>query len=172
MEVYTAIRSRRTVRDYKPDLIPQDLIKKILQCARWSPSSSNTQKWSFIAIQDRDTLSKLGGICKQGPFVGQAPFAVAVVMDDAPRPQLDAGRAIQSMELMAWSEGVGMCFVGVRDEDQIVAVKSLLNIPEKMDLITVLAFGYRADIPKLAGTPRIPFNEIIHWDKFGEMTQP
>ena len=172
MEVYQASRSRRTVRDYKPDPIPQELIKKILQCARWSPSSSNTQKWSFIAIQNLDTLSELGNICKQGPFVGQAPFAVAVVMDDAPSPQLDAGRAIQSMELMAWSEGVGMCFVGVREQDQIVAVKALLNIPEKMDLITVLAFGYRADIPKPPGTPRVPFNEIVHWDRFGEMTQP
>jgi nitroreductase len=76
------------------------------------------------------------------------------------------------MELMAWSEGVGMCFVGVREQDQIVAVKALLNIPEKMDLITVLAFGYRADIPKPPGTPRVPFNEIVHWDRFGEMTQP
>ncbi|GIS95760.1 MAG: hypothetical protein CM1200mP22_29970 [Dehalococcoidia bacterium] len=70
MEVYQAIRSRRTGRDYKPDPIPQELIKKILQCARWSPSSSNTQKWSFIAIQNLDTLSELGNICKQGPFVG------------------------------------------------------------------------------------------------------
>ena len=172
MDVYTAIRSRRTVRDYKPDPIPQDLLKKILQCARWSPSSSNTQKWYFIAIQDRDVLAKLGGICKQGPFVGTAPLAIAVVMDDAPRPQLDAGRALQNMELMAWSEGVGMCFVGVRDDDQIIAVKDLLNIPEKMDLITILAFGYRADIPKPAGTPRRSFEEIIHWDKFGETTRP
>ena len=112
MDVYQAIKSRRTVRDYKPDPIPEDLLHKILQCARWSPSSSNTQKWSFIVIQDRETLENLGNIATQGPFIGQAPLAIAVVMDEAPRPQLDAGRALQQMELMAWSEGVGMCFVG------------------------------------------------------------
>jgi len=155
------------VRDYKPDPIPEELLHKILQCARWSPSSSNTQKWSFIVIQDRETLQKLGKIATQGPFIGQAPLAIAVVMDDAPRPQLDAGRALQQMELMAWSEGVGMCFVGVREADQQVAVKELLGIPEKMELITLLPFGYRADIPKPAGTPRKAMNEIIHWERFG-----
>jgi len=81
-------------------------------------------------------------------------MAIAVVMDDAPRPQLDAGRALQQMELMAWSEGVGMCFVGVREADQQVAVKALLGIPEGMELITLLPFGYRADSPKPPGTPR------------------
>jgi nitroreductase len=167
MDVYQAIRSRRTVRDYKPDPIPEDLLHKILQCARWSPSSSNTQKWSFIVIRDRETLQKLGQIATQGPFIAQAPLVIAVVMDDAPRPQLDAGRALQQMELMAWSEGVGMCFVGVREADQQVAVKELLGIPAKMEMITLLPFGYRADIPKPPGTPRKAMSEIIHWERFG-----
>ncbi|MEC9446417.1 MAG: nitroreductase family protein, partial [Chloroflexota bacterium] len=99
-----------------------------------------------------------------------APLAIAVVMDDAPRPQLDAGRALQQMELVAWSEGVGMCFVGVREADQQRAVKELLGIPDKMELITLLPFGYRADIPKPAGTPRKPMSEIIHWERFGGAT--
>ena len=166
MDVYEAIKSRRTVRDYKPDPIPEDLLHKILQCARWSPSSSNTQKWSFIVIRNRETLENLGKIATQGPFIGQAPLAIAVVMDEAPRPQLDAGRALQQMELMAWSEGVGMCFVGVREADQQKAVKELLGIPGKMELITLLPFGYRSDIPKPSGTPRKPMSEIIHWERF------
>ena len=167
MDVYEAIKSRRTVRDYKPDQIPGDLLHKILQCGRWSPSSSNTQKWSFIVIRNRETLENLGKIATQGPFIGQAPLAIAVVMDEAPRPQLDAGRALQQMELMAWSEGVGMCFVGVREADQQKAVKELLGIPGKMELITLLPFGYRSDIPKPSGTPRKPMSEIIHWEHFG-----
>ena len=167
MDVYEAIKSRRTVRDYKPEPIPEDLLHKILQCARWSPSSSNTQKWSFIVIRNRETLENLGKIATQGPFIGQAPLAIAVVMDEAPRPQLDAGRALQQMELMAWSKGVGMCFVGVREADQQKAVKELLGIPGKMELITLLPFGYRSDIPKPSGTPRKPMSEIIHWERFG-----
>ena len=71
------------------------------------------------------------------------------------------------MELMARSEGVGMCFVGVREADQQVAVKELLGIPAKMELIALLPFGYRADIPKPPGTPRKAMSEIIHWERFG-----
>ena len=171
MDVYQAIKSRRTVRDYKPDLIPEDVLRKILQAARWARSSSNSQKWSFIVIQDREILAKLGEVAKQGTFIGQAPLCIAIVMDDAPRPQLDAGRALQQMELMAWSEGVGMCFVGVREEGQVKAVKELLGIPEHMELITLLPFGYRADVPKPPGTPRKAMNEIIHFEQFGDTVQ-
>ena len=168
MDVYQCLKSRRTVREYKPDPIPQELVRRILQAGRWAPSSSNTQKWHFVVIQDRDTLAALGKIATHGPFIGQAPLAIAVVMDDAPRPQLDAGRALQQMELMAWSEGVGMCFVGVREADQQQAIKKLLGIPEALELITVLPFGYRAEGPKGPGTPRKPMEDIVHWERFGE----
>ena len=172
MDVYQCIRSRRTIRDYKPDPIPQELVRKILEAGRWAPSSSNTQKWHFIAVQNRDTLAELGKIATHGPFIGQAPLAIAVVMDDAPRPQLDAGRALQQMELMAWSEGVGMCFVGVREADQQQAIKELLGIPEGMELITLLPFGYRAEGAEGSGAPRKAFEDIVHWERFGETVQP
>ena len=172
MDGYQCIRSRRTVREYKPDAIPQELVRKILQAGRWAPSSSNTQKWHFIVVQNRDTLAALGKIATHGPFIGQAPLAIAVLMDDAPRPQLDAGRALQQMELMAWSEGVGMCFVGVREDDQQRAIKELLGIPEGMELITLLPFGYRAEGAEGSGAPRKAFEDIVHWERFGETVQP
>jgi nitroreductase len=171
MEVYQCIRSRRTIREFKPDPIPEDLVRRILQAARWAPSSSNTQCWHFIVIQDRETLSSLSCICSQGRFVGDAPLAIAITMENAPRPQLDAGRALQQMELMAWSEGVGTCFVGVRDPEQQKAVKELLGIPEEFELITILPFGYRTDGPRAKGTPRKPLEEIVHWEWYSQNTQ-
>jgi nitroreductase len=76
------------------------------------------------------------------------------------------------MELMAWSQGIGMCFVGVREADQQQALKKLLSIPEAMELITLLPFGYRADVTKSQGTPRMPMEEIVHWERFGEKVKP
>ena len=108
MEVFECIRRRRTIREYKKDPIPEDVLEKILQAGRWSPSSSNSQPWHFVVIQDSDTLSELGRIATQGPFISDAALAIVIVMENAPRPQLDAGRAIQQMELVAWSEGLGM----------------------------------------------------------------
>jgi nitroreductase len=89
-------------------------------------------------------------------------------MDSARRPDLDVGRALQQMELMAWSEGLGTCFVGMRQEEQQGQIKELLGVPETMELITVLPFGYRGEGTRRQGTPRKPMSEIAHRDKFGQ----
>ena len=167
MEVFRCIRTRRTVRDFTPDPVPDAVIHKILQAARWAPSSSNTQPWHFIVVRERDTIAALGRICTQGAFIGQAPLAIAIAMADARRPQLDAGRALQQMELVAWDEGLGTCFVGIRGEQQ-QEVKTLLGIPDDLELVTVLPFGYRIARPAGAGTPRKPLSEIAHGERFGQ----
>jgi nitroreductase len=172
MDVYECIRSRRTIREFKPDPVPDAIVHKLLQAARWSPSSSNTQPWHFVVVHNRDTIAAIGKIATQGTFIGQAPLAIAVVMDNARRPQLDAGRAIQQMELLAWSEGLGTCFVGLRAVEQQQAIKQLLGIPEAMELITVLPFGYRTEGRRAPGTPRKPMAQIAHRERFGTAYQP
>ena len=168
MEVYECIRTRRTTREFKPDPVPEEVVYKILQAARWAPSSSNSQPWHFIVITDRDTLDAIGRTATSGAFVGQAPLAIAIVMDNARRPELDAGRGLQQMDLMAWSEGLGTCFVGIRQEEQQRQIKELLGIPDTMELISVLPFGYRVEGSRRSGTPRKPMAEISHRDKFGQ----
>ncbi len=167
MNVYDCIRTRRTVRNFKPDPVPPELIHKLVQVARWSPSSSNLQPWHLVVITEPDTIKKLAEIATQGPFIGDAPLLIAMVMEETNRPALDAGRAIQQMELLAWSEGMGTCFVGFREQSQQEAVKSLLEIPDNMELITVLPFGFRGERPKGTGVPRKPMAEMAHQGKFG-----
>ena len=167
MNVYDCIRTRRTVRNFKPDPVPPELVHKLLQAARWSPSSSNTMPWHLVVVTEPETIKRLGEIATQGPFLGDAPLAIAVIMEETNRPALDAGRAIQQMELLAWSEGLGTCFVGFREQSQQVAVKELLEIPQDMELITVLPFGYRGERPEGTGVPRKPMAEMAHVGKFG-----
>ena len=167
MEVFECIRRRRTIREYKSDPIPEDVLEKILQAGRWSPSSSNSQPWHFVVVQEASTLSELGRVATQGSFISDAPLAIVIVMENAPRPQLDAGRAIQQMELVAWSEGLGTCFVGVRTEEQQIAVKELLNIPSDLELITIMPYGYRPTSINRTGTPRKDLADMVHREKFG-----
>ena len=168
MEVYDCIRSRRTVRNFKPDPVPSRIVNRMLRAGRWAPSSSNVQPWHFIVIKEPATLKAMGGIASQGTFLGQAPLAIAIVMENAGRPHLDAGRALQQMELVAWSEGLGTCFVGLRAEEQQIALKELLGIPSEMELITVLPFGYREEGIAGQGVPRKPMSEIAHSEKCGQ----
>ena len=72
---------------------------------------------------------------------------------------------------MGWSEGLGTCFVGVRQAEQQKAVKELLGIPEDMELITLMPYGYRVPGARGRGIPRKPMAEIAHRDRFGQPFQ-
>jgi nitroreductase len=118
-------------------------------------------------VRDSGVLRRLGSIATSGRFLADAPMAIAVVMENADAPELDAGRALQQMEIMAWSEGLGTCFVGVPLEDENREIKELLGIPPELDLITVLPFGYRPDKIKGTRRRRKPLSEMVHVERFG-----
>ena len=167
MDVYQCIRERLTIRSFKPDAIPESLVRRMLRAARWAPSARNRQPWHFVVIRNRATLERIGALASSGAFIGGAPMAVAVVMDRGGRPEFDAGRALQQMELTAWAAGVGGCVAGVRG-DENAQVKELLNIPDDKELVTVMAFGYPADAVAAGTKQRKPVAEIAHHEKFGQ----
>ncbi|MBM4406024.1 MAG: nitroreductase [Chloroflexi bacterium] len=163
MDVEQAIRQRVTVRDFKPDPVPKAVIEKILSAARWAPSQRNRQMWRFIVIQERAMLERIAALSGSAGHIAKAPVAIAMVMTEAKGMyQIDAGRAVQQMELMAWSLGLGMCFVGGFDKD---AVKQALGIPAAMELVTVMDFGYRTDAE--AGKKRLPLSELVSKETYG-----
>ncbi len=88
MNVYDAVRARLTVRTFKPDPIPGEVVAKLLEAGRLAPSSRNLQPWHFILITDRELLGEIGKIALSGRFVGGAPMAIAIAMDSADRPTL------------------------------------------------------------------------------------
>lgn len=167
MDVYECVRSRLSVREFKPDPVPESLVTRTLQAGRWAPSSDNHQPWHFIVIKDRETLKEAVRVGQIKPFVADAPMAIAIVMDNYDRPLLDAGRALQQMQLMAWSQGVGSCFVGVPPEN-VQVLKRLLGVPDDLELITVMPFGFPADGVEGRGKRRKPLSEIAHSERFGQ----
>jgi nitroreductase len=171
MELYQCIRSRLTVREFKPDPVPLRVVNLMLRAARWAPSARNRQPWQFIVIQDRNTLAQIGGIASSGSYIAQAPLAIAVVMGNVNRADLDAGRALQQLELAAWSQGVGGCFVGLGGEENR-RVKELLGIPDDLQLITVMPFGYPTGEASGRGKRRKPLSELAHREKFGQKYLP
>lgn len=169
MDVYKTVKTRLTVRRFKPNPVPDEVVHRLLEAARWSPSSRNLQPWHLVVVRDRATLAELGRIATSGRFLADAPMAIAVAMDNADSPWLDAGRLLQQMELVAWAEGMGTCFVGLTLADQNKHAKELLGIPDSLDLITVLPFGYRTDDVKSTGRKRRkPMSEMAHVERFGQ----
>ena len=166
MNVYECLKDRRTVRAFKPTPVSEATLAKILNAARWAPSSRNQQPWHLVVVRNKETLAQMGRIASTGSFLAEAPLAIAVIMESADEPQMDGGRALQQMEIMAWAEGLGTCFVTL-SEDEGEKILQLLKIPSNMDLITVLPFGYRSDNFQGRGVARKGLSEMVHSESFG-----
>ncbi len=165
MEVYEAIRTVLAVREFQNRPVPQKVIRKIIESARLTASSMNGQPWHFVIIQNRDTLLKLGSLVKPGPYNAHAAFSVAVAIEKAsPYGISDASRAIQSMVLTAWEEGIGSNWTGWVG---MTNVASFLGIPEGMDVIAVVPFGYPVHERVKGKKRRKGIQEIAHSELFG-----
>ena len=148
---------------------PRPFCRKFSKRARWSPSQRNRQPWHFIVVQDRETLKQLAAMAPSGPYLAEAPLAIVVVTEGARMPLVDGTRAISSMQLVAWEEGLGSCWIGGVDRD---GVKRLLAIPEGCELITVLPFGYPTDAAKRLRKRRKALEQIAHRERFGTPFRP
>ena len=164
MEVFDAVRTVLAVREYQDKLVPPDTVRKIVEAAHLSPSSMNGQPWHFIAVDDRDTLRQLGAIAQSGPYIAQAALAVVVAIENTPFAVSDASRAVQSMVLTAWAEGIGSNWVGFRGLD---GVKPLLGIPDNLDVLAVIPFGYPARPGGRGKKQRKPLSQVASRNHFG-----
>ena len=140
MEVYEGVRTLLAVREFKSEPVPDDVLHRIIESARLTGSSMNRQPWHFIVVQNRDTLEQLGTLVSSGKYNAQAAFAVIVIIEkSSPFGLSDASRAIQSMVLTAWSEGIGSNWTGWVGMTQVA---TLLGVPESLEVIAVMPFGY------------------------------
>lgn len=165
MEVFDAVRTMLAVRRYKETAIPPELVRRIVEAGRLSGSAMNNQPWHFIVVDDRDALNRLGALAPTGPYIAGAPLAVVVAIQKSRFSVADAARAIQSMMLTAWSEGVGSNWVGFMSLDNL---KPLLGIPDELDVLAVIPFGYPPEPLGKGRKNRKAVSEIAHHGRFGQ----
>jgi nitroreductase len=171
MDVYEAIKSRFSIRKYKPDDIPQEILESILEAVRLAPSGKNGQPWKFIVIRDSELKQKLVPACKGQKFVGEAPVVVcACGFEDTCDQKMggywksypvDIGIAFAHLSLTAVAEGLGTCWVGSFLEEE---VRKLLGVPPEVKIVALMTLGYPALVP--SPMPRKPMEEIISYDRW------
>jgi nitroreductase len=164
MEVFEAVRTVLAVREFQDKPVPPDAARRIVEAAWLSPSGANRQPWHFIAVDDRDTLRQLGGIARSGPYIAQAPFAVVVCTEDTDFAVSDASRAVQSMVLAAWSEGIGSNWAGFGG---LEGAKPLLGIPDNLDVLCIVPFGSPARPGGKGKKQRKPLAQVVSRNRFG-----
>jgi len=165
MDVFKAVRTVLAVRSYQEKPVPHDVVHRIVEAGRLTASSMNRQPWHFIVIENRGTLQQLGEMARTGPYIAQAPLAIVVAVEKTAYAVSDASRAIQSMILTAWSEGLGSNWVGFMG---LTEIDTLLNIPESLDVLAILPIGYPAQAIGKGKKKRKPLSEIAHRERFGQ----
>lgn len=173
MDLFEAIRGRRSVRRYLPDPVPEGDLRRILEAAIWAPSAGNLQSWEFVVVRDPARKEALARAAYGQGFVAQAP-AVVVVCADRARSASEYGRrgwelysiqdaaaATQNMLLAAHALGYGSCWVGAFDEGE---VSRILGLPPRVRPLAIVPIGRPAEEPE--PPPRLPLERVTHQEEF------
>lgn len=164
MDVFEAVRTLLAVRSYRDTRVPDAVVRRIVEAGRLTGSGMNRQPWHFIVVRERSVLRRLGEIASSGPYVAEAPLAIVIVVDKTEFAVSDASRAIQSMLLTAWADGVGSNWVGFGGLDK---AKGLLDIPAKLEILAILPFGYPTRAIGRGKKERKPLRDVAHLERFG-----
>ena len=164
-EVFEAVRTVMAVRQYQDRAVPDEEIRRIVEAGRLSASGGNAQPWHFVVVRDRAGLHKLGSLVRTAPYIANAAAAVVVAYEKE-KGQIglaDAARAIQSMILTAWGDGVGSNWTGFSSLD---GVRAEVGLPDSYQVIAVLALGYPAQ-RMIGKKKRKAFDEVVSGERFG-----
>lgn len=173
MDTWTAISTKRVVREFADRPLERDHLDRILNAGRKAASSKNQQRWDFVVVEDREGLRALSRVGRYAGQLAGAAVAVALVSPDprgSNRPLsllFDLGMASANMMLAAWELGIGSCPITVYDAD---LVREILGYPPDRHCAFLLSLGYPADPSVLTGPPRAggrrPLEEIVHRERW------
>ena len=173
------MRGLRALRRFSDAPIPDEVLADVLEVARWTGTSKNTQPWHIVVVRDRDALRRLS---KLGQFAGHlagAQVALALAMESA-RNAFDCGRLAERVMLAAWVHGIGSCIGSIWGDDNEDKAKELLGVPKERWLHQVISLGYAADddATRVRTTPataralrtlgRRPLKEMVSWERYGK----
>lgn len=180
MDIIKAIHERKSVRKYRIDTIPKEILGEILEAARLAPSWANTQVWRFIIVSDQaikeqlqDTLSP-NNPARKAMVDAPVVFCIAAqrglsgykqgspATDKGDWFMFDCGIAMEHIALAAWNFGLGTVHVGLFDAKR---VEEVLQIPDGYSIVEMMPMGYFDEIPK--ERPRKSLEEIAFQDTFG-----
>lgn len=152
MNTIESIYNRRSIRKYKNQEVSGEIINELLNAAMMAPSARNTQSWQFVVIKSRIILDKLSEIHPYAKMLKEAPLAILVCGDGSKEENdyyqcINCSAATQNILLAAHDLGVGSVWLGVYPRaERIEPIKELLNIPEGILPISLIALGYADEI--------------------------
>ena len=167
------IRKVRQARLFEPKPVPDDVLNELLEVARWTGSSRNTQPWHFVVVRDKARLRELSRLRDPINWVADAPVAIAIVLDgkgEAESESYDEGRVTERVLIAARLLGLGGGTAWYLGDENEARAKELLGIPAERTARSMIVLGYpttTVDHRPNKNTPgRKPMDEIVSYERF------
>jgi len=168
MEFYDVVKTRRSVRSFKADPVPQEALRRVLEATRVAPSGSNRQLWKFYVVKDGEKRRRVAQACNGQTWIAEAPTVIVVVGWKIPFNRggymgemsfmMDVSIAFTHLVLAARAEGLGTCWIGDFDNS---GVKEALSLPDDQYVVAVTPLGYPDKQAFKASAKRKPLAEIV-----------
>jgi nitroreductase len=162
VDAYRAVVDKRDQRFFLDRPLPEETLRRILQAARMTGSSKNSEPNRLVVVRERARLAALAALSPYAKFIARS--AATIVIAQTQKHEFDAGRCAQNMMVAAWGDGVASCPAHLPEPD----VAKLLGIPGALHVNRVIAFGYvdpaRAAAPASVARRRKPLTELVHWE--------
>ncbi len=164
MQTWEAISKRASIREYQPNPIEKEALKKLVDAGRRAPTARAVEPWEFVVVTQKDTLRQLGGIAENGRFIQDAAACIAVFSAETKYYLEDCCAATENILLAATELGLGACWVAGDKKPYVREVAELLKAPPNLKLISLIALGW----PKkeIRQSKNRSLDSVIHWEKF------
>jgi nitroreductase len=161
MDTLEAIRTRRSIRRYKDDVIPKVDLEVVVDAGRLAATGSNRQPWDFIVVTNRTMINEFK---VAATWIGKAGAVIIVVMDPVSRWWVEDGAAaIENMLLASTALGYGSCWVEGDALPREAHFKTLLGVPDEKRVMALIPIGVAAEIPTVE---KKPLKQVLHWEKY------
>jgi nitroreductase len=145
--VTTVIKSRHSVRKFKPDTLDKNAIKDALECAAHAPTAINIQPWLFGVIKDKAMLQKIAECADHGKFIKDCATCFAIFGEKKETYYLeDCCAATENLILALQAYGISSCWVAGDKKQYAESIRKLLNVPETYTLVSLVAAGNPAEV--------------------------
>ena len=168
MDAIEAIMTRRSIRKYTKEPVPESLVGELLQAAMAAPSARNEQPWHFVVMTDHKVMDEIPKFHQFSKMLPGAAAAILVCGDTAPLSDTywieDCSAAIENILIAARAKGLGAVWLGIYpSETRYKQMQKLLGIPEKVIALGLISIGFPAE----EKPPSNRFNpQRVHYNKW------
>ncbi len=166
MDLFEAIKKRRSVRHYLDKPVPKEVLEKLIDAARFAPTARHIEPWSFVVITEPDTIKAVGQATDTGKFISCSGACIAVFCEDTKYYLEDGCGAIQNILLAATSLGIGSCWVAGDKKPYCQTIAKLLGAPSSHKLVGLISLGYPLSKDVFFEDKRKDLKDLICWNRF------